>query len=241
MATVVEHANPTNQAALRVDAEGRLMVVVKGGGGGGGGSGLSEAQVKTLITTELAKLPAPYIGSNGRSRGNISMQGGTLGDLGGPNAGSDAATKDYVDGKIPVGLPETITRAKSTPRQVDVLVWDSGVSKDGIFNRWHENIAAPHRYATWSRSPQRDAQLVFNESGLYAVSFNFNSYEGIVQAIFSQGGQSVHIQGAVFMANVSSRLEALIRVASNTPVRVQLRTTVGIERVANAIIEKYVE
>ena len=37
MATVVEHTNPQNQAALRVDAEGRLMVVIKGGGGGGGG------------------------------------------------------------------------------------------------------------------------------------------------------------------------------------------------------------
>lgn len=37
MATVVEHSNPQNQAALRVDDEGRLMVVVKGGGGGGGG------------------------------------------------------------------------------------------------------------------------------------------------------------------------------------------------------------
>lgn len=37
MATVVEHTNPLNQAALRVDDAGRLMVVVKGGGGGGGG------------------------------------------------------------------------------------------------------------------------------------------------------------------------------------------------------------
>lgn len=37
MAIVVEHTNPQNQAALRVDDEGRLMVVVKGGGGGGGG------------------------------------------------------------------------------------------------------------------------------------------------------------------------------------------------------------
>ena len=36
MATVVEHNKPQNQAALRVDEEGRLMVVVKGGGGGGG-------------------------------------------------------------------------------------------------------------------------------------------------------------------------------------------------------------
>ena len=39
MATVVEHNKPQNQAALRVDDEGRLMVVVKGGGGGGGGVG----------------------------------------------------------------------------------------------------------------------------------------------------------------------------------------------------------
>lgn len=36
MATVVEHNRPQNQAALRVDDEGLLMVVVKGGGGGGG-------------------------------------------------------------------------------------------------------------------------------------------------------------------------------------------------------------
>ena len=39
MATVVEHNKPQNQAALRVDDEGRLLVVVKGGGGGGGGVG----------------------------------------------------------------------------------------------------------------------------------------------------------------------------------------------------------
>lgn len=99
MATVVEHSKPQNQAALRVDDEGRLMVVVKGGGGGGGGGvgpagprgpagpqgpkgdrgdrgeqgpagpmgppgpagggaggGLSETQVKALIT-EAAKTP----------------------------------------------------------------------------------------------------------------------------------------------------------------------------------------
>ena len=37
MAVVVEHNKPQNQAALRVDDEGRLMVVVTGGGGGGGG------------------------------------------------------------------------------------------------------------------------------------------------------------------------------------------------------------
>ena len=37
MAIVVEHTKPQNQAALRVDDEGRLMVVIKGGGGGGGG------------------------------------------------------------------------------------------------------------------------------------------------------------------------------------------------------------
>ena len=90
MATVVNHTT-NEQAALRVDDAGRLMVVVKGGGGGGGvgpagprgprgekgekgeqgpagpmgppgpagggsGGGLSEAQVKALIT-EAAKTP----------------------------------------------------------------------------------------------------------------------------------------------------------------------------------------
>lgn len=43
MATVVEHSKPQNQAALRVDEEGRLLVVVKGGGGGGGGGGVGPA------------------------------------------------------------------------------------------------------------------------------------------------------------------------------------------------------
>lgn len=43
MAIVVEHSKPQNQAALRVDDEGRLLVVVKGGGGGGGGGGVGPA------------------------------------------------------------------------------------------------------------------------------------------------------------------------------------------------------
>ena len=42
MATVVNHTT-NEQATLRVDDAGRLMVVVKGGGGGGGGGGVGPA------------------------------------------------------------------------------------------------------------------------------------------------------------------------------------------------------
>lgn len=55
MATVVTADNPSLQGLLKVDAEGRLLVSVKGGGGGGGSVDLSNYYTKAETDTAVQK------------------------------------------------------------------------------------------------------------------------------------------------------------------------------------------
>ena len=265
MATVVEALNPANTAALKVDSQGRLLVAIAGGGGGGGG--LSEDDVKALIA-EAAKTPQLASASqNGAitaaqykalSRitagpvtpqapaGKLLIQGDTEFSRGvtaysltlnkTPSEDLDAVTVGYL--KTQLAQAGGGGGSTGPSLQWDTLVWDAGVSKDGIFNRWHENNEGGQTLGTWTKDSNNDANFTPKATGVYRLEFWFNTQAGITQIILSQGGRSLHNQGAVFMANVSSYLTGIVKVPATSAIRVQLRTTEGATRVCNAIITK---
>lgn len=132
MATVVEKNNPANQASLKVDENGNLLVVLKGGGGGGGGPApdLSNYYTKTQVDAKVAPLakasdvsaiqaqvaqlaqaaPGPVIaGIAWYDRHNSQDGGGT---------GASLATKAPV-----VTVPDSITFAAQTTVTVTKAGW----------------------------------------------------------------------------------------------------------------------
>lgn len=117
MATVVEKNNPANQASLKVDENGNLLVVLKGGGGGPAPD-LSNYYTKAQVDSKLAALPAPggptpaslLAGTAWYDRHNSQDGGGT---------GASLATK----APVTTGGPDYITFAPQTTVTVSKAGW----------------------------------------------------------------------------------------------------------------------
>lgn len=134
MATVVEKNNPANQASLKVDENGNLLVVLKGGGGGGGGPApdLSNYYTKAQVDSKLAALPAPtpapvIAGIAWYDRHNSQDGGGT---------GASLATKApvvTVPGSITFAAQTTVTVTKAGWYRVSLSIRTADVAQTGFY------------------------------------------------------------------------------------------------------------
>lgn len=133
MATVVEKNNPANQASLKVDENGNLLVVLKGGGGGGGAApDLSNYYTKAQVDSKLAALPAPtpapvIAGIAWYDRHNSQDGGGT---------GASLATKApivTVPGSITFAAQTTVTVTKAGWYRVSLAVEKADVPQTGFY------------------------------------------------------------------------------------------------------------
>lgn len=147
MATVVEKANPANQASLKVDENGNLLVVLKGGGGvGGPAPDLSgyykKAEVDTLVgarakasdvsavqaqVTQLAQANQVIAGIAWYDRHNSQDGGGT---------GASLATKApvvTVDGSITFAAQTTVTVTKAGWYRVSLTIEKADVAQTGFY------------------------------------------------------------------------------------------------------------
>lgn len=147
MATVVEKANPANQASLKVDENGNLLVVLKGGGGGGGPapdlSGYyKKTEVDTLVgarakasdvsavqaqVTQLAQANQVIAGIAWYDRHNSQDGGGT---------GASLATKApvvTVEGSITFAAQTTVTVTKAGWYRVSLSIEKADVAQTGFY------------------------------------------------------------------------------------------------------------
>lgn len=119
MATVVSVTDPSLQEVLRVDADGNLLVAVKGGGGGGGGSTdishlATKAELEQAVTaaqTALSAQTAEAYDKAQKAEGagaaafNRSTQAYKL--------ASEAVTREQLDAAT-AGVPRTVAIIKYT-------------------------------------------------------------------------------------------------------------------------------
>lgn len=147
MATVVEKNNPANQASLKVDENGNLLVVLKGGGGGGGpapdlSSYYKKAEVDTLVgarakasdvsaiqaqVTQLAQANQVIAGIAWYDRHNSQDGGGT---------GASLATKApvvTVEGSITFAAQTTVTVTKAGWYRVSLSIEKADVAQTGFY------------------------------------------------------------------------------------------------------------
>lgn len=147
MATVVEKANPANQASLKVDENGNLLVVLKGGGGGGGPapdlSGYyKKTEVDTLVgarakasdvsavqaqVTQLVQANQVIAGIAWYDRHNSQDGGGT---------GASLATKApvvTVGGSITFAAQTTVTVTKAGWYRVSLSIEKADVAQTGFY------------------------------------------------------------------------------------------------------------
>lgn len=147
MAIVVEKNNPANQASLKVDENGNLLVVLKGGGGGGGpapdlSSYYKKAEVDTLVgarakasdvssiqaqVTQLAQANQVIAGIAWYDRHNSQDGGGT---------GASLASKDpvvTVDGSITFAAQTTVTVTKAGWYRVSLSIEKADVAQTGFY------------------------------------------------------------------------------------------------------------
>lgn len=147
MATVVEKANPANQASLKVDENGNLLVVLKGGGGGGGPapdlSGYyKKAEVDTLVgarakasdvssiqaqVTQLAQANQVIAGIAWYDRHNSQDGGGTGASL------ASKAPVVTVDGSITFAAQTTVTVTKAGWYRVSLSIEKADVAQTGFY------------------------------------------------------------------------------------------------------------
>lgn len=147
MATVVEKANPANQASLKVDENGNLLVVLKGGGGGGGPapdlSGYyKKAEVDALVgsranasdvsavqaqVTQLAQANQVIAGIAWYDRHNSQDGGGTGASL------SSKAPLVTVDGSITFAAQTTVTVTKAGWYRVALSIEKADVAQTGFY------------------------------------------------------------------------------------------------------------
>lgn len=147
MATVVEKANPANQASLKVDENGNLLVVLKGGGGGGGPapdlSGYyKKAEVDTLVgarakasdvssiqaqVTQLTQANQVIAGIAWYDRHNSQDGGGTGASL------ASKAPVVTVDGSITFAAQTTVTVTKAGWYRVSLSIEKADVAQTGFY------------------------------------------------------------------------------------------------------------
>lgn len=147
MATVVEKANPANQASLKVDENGNLLVVLKGGGGGGGpapdlSSYYKKAEVDTLVgdrakasdvsaiqaqVTQLAQANQVIAGIAWYDRHNSQDGGGTGASL------ASKAPVVTVDGSITFAAQTTVTVTKAGWYRVSLSIEKADVAQTGFY------------------------------------------------------------------------------------------------------------
>ena len=147
MATVVEKNNPANQASLKVDENGNLLVVLKGGGGGGGPapdlSGYyKKAEVDTLVgarakasdvaaiqaqVTQLAQANQVIAGIAWYDRHNSQDGGGTGASL------APKAPVVTVDGSITFAAQTTVTVTKAGWYRVSLSIEKADVAQTGFY------------------------------------------------------------------------------------------------------------
>lgn len=147
MATVVEKNNPANQASLKVDENGNLLVVLKGGGGGGGPapdlSGYyKKAEVDTLVgarakasdvsavqaqVTQLAQANQVIAGIAWYDRHNSQDGGGTGASL------ASKAPVVTVDGSITFAAQTTVTVTKAGWYRVSLSIEKADVAQTGFY------------------------------------------------------------------------------------------------------------
>lgn len=146
MATVVEKANPANQASLKVDENGNLLVVLKGGGGGGPAPDLSgyykKAEVDTLVgaranasdvsalqaqVTQLAQANQVIAGIAWYDRHNSQDGGGTGASL------ASKAPVVTVGGSITFAAQTTVTVTKAGWYRVSLTIEKADVAQTGFY------------------------------------------------------------------------------------------------------------
>lgn len=147
MATVVEKNNPANQASLKVDENGNLLVVLKGGGGGGGpapdlSSYYKKAEVDALVgararasdvssiqaqVTQLAQANQVIAGIAWYDRHNSQDGGGTGASL------ASKAPVVTVDGSITFAAQTTVTVTKAGWYRVSLSIEKADVAQTGFY------------------------------------------------------------------------------------------------------------
>lgn len=147
MATVVEKNNPANQASLKVDENGNLLVVLKGGGGGGGPapdlSGYyKKSEVDTLVSdrakatdvaaiqarvTQLDQASQVIAGIAWYDRHNSQDGGGTGASL------ASKAPVVTVPGSITFAAQTTVTVTKAGWYRVSLSIRTADVAQTGFY------------------------------------------------------------------------------------------------------------
>lgn len=191
MATVVEKANPANQASLKVDENGNLLVVLKGGGGGGGPapdlSGYyKKAEVDTLVgarakasdvsaiqaqVTQLAQANQVIAGIAWYDRHNSQDGGGT---------GASLATKApvvTVDGSITFAAQTTVTVTKAGWYRVSLSIEKADVAQTGFYlnnavTKFTKHLAGDNAQALIGKDGHCSFLAYFTANTAHRISLN---------------------------------------------------------------------
>lgn len=191
MATVVEKNNPANQASLKVDENGNLLVVLKGGGGGGGPapdlSGYyKKAEVDTLVgarakasdvsaiqaqVTQLAQANQVIAGIAWYDRHNSQDGGGT---------GASMASKApvvTVDGSITFAAQTTVTVTKAGWYRVSLSIEKADVAQTGFYlnnavTKFTKHLAGDSAQALMGKNGHCSFLAYFTANTAHRISLN---------------------------------------------------------------------
>nr|DAD92601.1 MAG TPA: hypothetical protein [Caudovirales sp. ctSxd6] len=191
MATVVEKANPANQASLKVDENGNLLVVLKGGGGGGGpapdlSSYYKKAEVDTLVgarakasdvsaiqaqVTQLAQANQVIAGIAWYDRHNSQDGGGT---------GASLATKApvvTVEGSITFAAQTTVTVTKAGWYRVSLSIEKADVAQTGFYlnnavTKFTKHLAGDSAQALMGKNGHCSFLAYFTANTAHRISLN---------------------------------------------------------------------
>lgn len=191
MATVVEKANPANQASLKVDENGNLLVVLKGGGGGGGPapdlSGYyKKAEVDTLVgaraqasdvsaiqaqVTQLAQANQAIAGIAWYDRHNSQDGGGTGASL------ASKAPVVTVDGSITFAAQTTVTVTKAGWYRVSLSIEKADVAQTGFYlnnavTKFTKHLAGDSAQALMGKNGHCSFLAYFTANTAHRISLN---------------------------------------------------------------------
>lgn len=191
MATVVEKNNPANQASLKVDENGNLLVVLKGGGGGGGpapdlSNYYKKAEVDTLVgarakasdvlaiqaqVTQLAQDNQVIAGIAWYDRHNSQDGGGT---------GASLATKApvvTVDGSITFAAQTTVTVTRAGWYRVSLSIEKADVAQTGFYlnnavTKFTKHLAGDSAQALMGKNGHCSFLAYFTANTAHRISLN---------------------------------------------------------------------
>lgn len=187
MATVVYDKDPTLQAALKVDDQGRLLVAMAGGGGGSSSSGLSADEVNALIKKAIDEAPktsvdlSSYFKKDGSETmtGNLNMGNFRIIGLGTPKFSGDVVSKGYVDTEVLKVKNSTVpvpSQTVPTPHIVGKALYD--IHRSAPSGGTGASLKANSTYSSNSSKPITfDAQttVTVTQAGWYRIDFNVAS------------------------------------------------------------------